>query len=104
MEQGERRPELFAEFRRVLAPGGVVMLLFQIGGERLHRTEAYGQRVDVSWYRQRPEEVGALLREAGFAVVATAVREAEGSEKTPHGYVMARRSGAGAGQRPPGWR
>ncbi|HEX4061201.1 MAG TPA: class I SAM-dependent methyltransferase [Streptosporangiaceae bacterium] len=37
-----RRPQLFAEFHRVLAPGGLLMLVFQIGDEHRHRTEFRG--------------------------------------------------------------
>lgn len=47
----ERRPEVFAEFRRVLAPGGQLMLAFQIGDERVHYDEALG---NLDFYRQDP--------------------------------------------------
>jgi len=46
----------------------------------------------VNWYRQRLEEVAGLLRAAGFDVWMTAVRESDGTEKTPQGYLLARRS------------
>ena len=39
-----RLPEVFAEFQRVLAPGGYVQLAFQAGDETLHLTEAGGMR------------------------------------------------------------
>jgi hypothetical protein len=42
-------------------------------------------------YRQQPEEVAQLLRGAGFDMWATAVREPDPQEKTPHGYVLARK-------------
>jgi SAM-dependent methyltransferase len=87
----ERRPQLFAEFHRVLAPGGLLMLVFQIGDERRHRTELLGTPVSIDWYRQRPEDVANLLREAGFEMWMIAVREPEGTEKTTQGYVLARK-------------
>ncbi len=87
----ELRPRLFAEFHRVLAPGGQLMLGFQVGDERHHRDEAWGVPIRLDWYRQRPDEVAELLREAGFEIVATVVRQPELTEKTPHGYVLARR-------------
>lgn len=36
----ERRRAVFTEFHRVLAPGGLLMLVFQIGDEQGHRTES----------------------------------------------------------------
>jgi SAM-dependent methyltransferase len=86
-----QRPQLFAEFGRVLAPGGVLMLVFQIGDERRHRSEFLGTPISVNWYRQQPADVANLLREAGFEMWVTAVREPEGSEKTTQGYVLARK-------------
>jgi ubiquinone/menaquinone biosynthesis C-methylase UbiE len=67
----ERRPEVFAEFHRVLAPGGQLMLVFQIGDDRGHRAEAFGKPVCLDWYRQQPDEVAELLRDAGFDVEDT---------------------------------
>jgi SAM-dependent methyltransferase len=89
----ELRPKVLAEFHRVLAPGGQLLLLFQIGDEVRHRTEAFGQPVDLVSYRQRPAEVAALLGEAGFDVRATVERRAEGTEKAPQGYVLADKPG-----------
>lgn len=97
----ERRREVFAEFHRVLAPGGQLMLVFQIGDERGHRAEFLGTPVSVDWYRQQPGDLADLLRETGFEMWTTAVREPEGNEKTAQGYILARKplasSGPGAG-------
>jgi ubiquinone/menaquinone biosynthesis C-methylase UbiE len=87
----EQRPQVFAEFHRVLAPGGLVMLVFQIGDERGHRAEFFGTPVSLDWYRQQPDEVAALLREAGFEMWMTAVREPEDTEKTAQGYLLGRK-------------
>lgn len=51
--------------------------------------------VCLDWYRQQPGEVAQLLRDAGFDVWATAVRQPGPAEETPHGYVLARRPGDG---------
>jgi ubiquinone/menaquinone biosynthesis C-methylase UbiE len=90
----ERRQQVFTEFHRVLAPGGMLMLVFQIGDEQGHRTDFLGTPVSVDWYRQRPDDVANLLREAGFDMWTTAVREREGNEKTSQGYLLARRPSA----------
>jgi hypothetical protein len=67
------------------------MLTFQIGDEHNHRTELFGTPISIDWYRQQPDEVAGLLREAGFDLWMTAVREREGTEKTTHGYLLARK-------------
>jgi SAM-dependent methyltransferase len=87
----ERRPELFAGFRRVLIPGGTLMLVFQVGDEQGHRTDFRGTPVSVDWYRQRPDELADLLHEAGFELWTTAIRQPEGSEPTEQGYILARK-------------
>jgi SAM-dependent methyltransferase len=68
-------PGVFAEFRRVLAPGASLMLAFQIGDEAQHYTEAWGHEVDLTIHRRRPEVVTALLAEAGFHLLVTTVHE-----------------------------
>jgi len=87
----ERRPEVLAEFHRVLAPGGQLMLVFQVGDERMHRDEVFGKPVNLDWYRQRPDELAGLLRDTGFDILSITVRENNGTEKSPQGYLMARK-------------
>jgi SAM-dependent methyltransferase len=87
----ERRREVLAEFHRVLVPGGMLMLVFQIGDEQGHRTDFRGTPVSMDWYRQRPDDLANLLRETGFELWATAVREPENNERTAQGYILARK-------------
>ncbi|ADB29360.1 Methyltransferase type 11 [Kribbella flavida DSM 17836] len=87
----DQRPQVFAEFHRVLTPGGVVMLVFQVGEEKVHRDEFLGEAISLDFYRQQPHEVAELLRAAGFDLWMTAVREPQDAEKTPQGYVIARK-------------
>jgi ubiquinone/menaquinone biosynthesis C-methylase UbiE len=87
----EQRPQVFAEFRRVLAPAGHLMLAFQVGDDRGRRDEAFGKPVSLDWYRQQPDDVAQLLRDAGFDTWATVVKEREGEEKTPQGIMIARK-------------
>lgn len=86
------RPQLLAEFYRVLAPGAPLMLTFQIGPEHNHRRDFLGTPIDISWYRQQPGELTNLLGDAGFSLWASAVREAEGTETCPQGYILARKA------------
>jgi len=86
----ERRAEVFAEFHRVLAAGGQVMLVFQIGEDRGHRDQVDGLVIALDWYRQQPDEVAQLLAEAGFDVRMQVVRAPHpGVEKVPQGYLLA---------------
>lgn len=90
----ECRPRAFAEFHRVLAPGGQLMLVFQVGDGFMHRDEVFGKPIDLTWYRQDPDEVAELLRAAGFDVWSTTVRRPEPHESTPRGYILAHKPAA----------
>ena len=50
----EQLPGVFAEFHRVLAPGGYVQLAFQVGDELSHRTEAKGHEICLDFHRRQP--------------------------------------------------
>ncbi|MDX6282689.1 MAG: hypothetical protein QOH03_3760 [Kribbellaceae bacterium] len=91
----EQRAKLFAEFHRVLAPGGVLMFVFQVGHERAQRTEYAGTAIELDFYRQQPDEVAGLLREGGFEVWMTAVRGRADQEKTDQGYLLVRKHTTG---------
>lgn len=85
-------PALYAEFRRVLAPGGHLLLAFQAGDEPRRYESAFGHRVALDFRRMRPERVAALLEAAGFTVVQHSVRAADTAhgETTPHAFLIAR--------------
>jgi SAM-dependent methyltransferase len=89
-------PQVFAEFHRVLAPGGHALLAFQVGDEPLRMSEAWGHDISLVFHRRRPEHVSALLADAGLPVHAHAVREAAPGERTPHAYLLARKAPSGA--------
>jgi ubiquinone/menaquinone biosynthesis C-methylase UbiE len=87
------RPRVFAEFHRVLAPEGMLLLAFQVGDETRHITEAYGHdNLSYDAYRLRPDQIAAELVEAGFVMHTQAVRQPAGWEPTPQGYLLAARS------------
>jgi SAM-dependent methyltransferase len=85
-------PDLFAEFRRVLAPGGWVLLVFQVGDEPMTVSEWLGHPVELRLYRRRPAFVAELLAGAGLSVRARALREPEddGVESSPRACLLAR--------------
>jgi SAM-dependent methyltransferase len=84
-------PVMFAEFHRVLAPGGHLLIAFEVGAEHVRLERAYGHDVDLDVHRFPPERVAELLRNAGLFEVARLVREAETPEKTPQAFILARR-------------
>ncbi|CAL9541971.1 Trans-aconitate 2-methyltransferase [Streptomyces sp. enrichment culture] len=86
-------PAVFAEFRRVLAPGGHLLLAFQVGDEPRHYERPFGHPVPVVFQRRRPERVAEVLEAAGFTVVLRSVRAADEGlgESSPQAALIARR-------------
>jgi SAM-dependent methyltransferase len=90
----ELLPVVFAEFHRVLAPGGHLLLAFQVGdGERRHIDQGYGHDVSLDAYRLSPDRITELLSQAGIVVTARLVREPDETEKTQQAYLLARKPG-----------
>ncbi|GAA5022435.1 class I SAM-dependent methyltransferase [Kitasatospora paranensis] len=88
----EALPALFAEFHRVLAPGGELLLIFQVGDETVHRTSAFGGPVSLDIRRRRPEAVADLLAGAGLPVHARFHRAPDAGEPSPRAFLLARRT------------
>lgn len=63
------------ECKRLLKPGGVLLVAFHIGGQTVHLDEWWGQPVDVDFNFFQPEEMVAYLQQAGFAATETTIRE-----------------------------
>jgi SAM-dependent methyltransferase len=85
-------PALFAEFRRVLVPGGHLLLAFQVGDEPRHHDRPWGHPVALDFQRRRPEAMAELLDSAGFTLRSRTVREPEPDlgESVPQVYLIAR--------------
>ncbi|MET9464504.1 class I SAM-dependent methyltransferase [Streptomyces sp. NPDC006544] len=86
---------LFAEFARVLAPGGYALIAFETGDEKIRLEHAYGHPVELDVYGAPPEHVAALLADAGLAEVARLIREPDAQERSPQGFLLTRKA-AGA--------
>ncbi|GAA4772009.1 class I SAM-dependent methyltransferase [Actinomycetospora chlora] len=87
-------PAVLAEFRRVLAPGGRLLLAFQVGDDVSHHDEAFGHRVSLDFRRMQPDDVASLLGDAGFDVTARVVRAPEQTSlaaPVPQAALLARR-------------
>lgn len=70
---------VFAHFRRVVRPGGPLLLGFHVGDETTLKTEGYGGHpMNVRVHRRQPSQVAAWLRQHGFTVDSqTTVTSAE---------------------------
>jgi ubiquinone/menaquinone biosynthesis C-methylase UbiE len=91
----ERLGDAFAEFRRVLVPGGYVLLGFQVGEEPVHLTQALGHQVSMTFRRRQPGWVAGRLAEAGLDLHAQVIREPDTDgrfrEPTPQAFLLARK-------------
>ncbi|MFF4807982.1 class I SAM-dependent methyltransferase [Micromonospora chersina] len=90
----ELLPRVFAEFHRVLAPGGHALLGFHGGDdEHVRRDRAYGHPVPLDVHFARPEGIAALLAAAGLPVTATMWQAPGEGRRRPAAYLFARKPG-----------
>jgi SAM-dependent methyltransferase len=87
----ERLGEVFAEFRRVLRPGGELLLAFQAGDERVQLHQAYGHAITLDAYRLPPAWIEDQLTAAGLVTHTRMLRDPGPGESTPQAYLLARR-------------
>ncbi|MQY27136.1 class I SAM-dependent methyltransferase [Nocardia aurantia] len=83
-------PEVFAEFGRVLRPGGPLLLGF-LAADAPHDVQPYDHRVAPAfrWATSRIEE---MLRPYGFDVEARLSREPVEPERCPQAYLQVRKN------------
>lgn len=70
-------PRAFAEIARVLAPGGLLLMAFHIGGEVIRPQEMWGQPVSIEFYHFDPDAIVRILEQAGLVLE-------EKVERAPH--------------------
>jgi SAM-dependent methyltransferase len=87
------RDELMIAFRgmrRLLKPGGILLVAFHRGKGELHEDEALGLPVSFDCTLFEPDEVAQAMAEAGFAIAETTVRRPYRQEyPTGRVYIMA---------------
>ncbi|CAM5241158.1 methyltransferase [Streptomyces spiroverticillatus] len=100
----ELLPVVFAEFHRVLAPGGHALIAFKAGDRLRHLEHAYGHELSLDVYWTSPDRIAELLGRAGLLEVARLIREPSEQERPRQGqqaYLLGRkpvRPAAGAGE------
>ncbi len=82
------------EMKRVLRPGGVLLLTFHIGDEVKHVEEWWEKPVNLDFAFYQPAEMEIWLQEAGFELEETLVREPNPDVEvaTRRAYVFARKA------------
>ncbi|MDG9715375.1 class I SAM-dependent methyltransferase [Streptomyces sp. DH24] len=75
-----RLPVLLAEFHRVLAPGGHLLIGFSASDDAAHPTQVFDHAVAPA-YRWWPDHLAAMLRETGLAEAARMVREPQPTDR-----------------------
>jgi SAM-dependent methyltransferase len=97
----EHLPATLAEFRRVLVPGGYVLLAFQAGSvadadadtEHLHLAERFGHEISLDYYWRDPDAVAEQLGKAGLRPHTRVLREPQEGEVRPRAFLLARKDG-----------
>jgi SAM-dependent methyltransferase len=87
-------PPVFAETRRVLLPGGLMLVAFHVGDETVHVDELFGARVCLDFRFHVPDRVTDALASAKLSVIERIERAPyEGAEyPSRRCYLLARAS------------
>jgi ubiquinone/menaquinone biosynthesis C-methylase UbiE len=90
-------PLVFREMRRVLQPGGLLLLAFHTGDEAVHEEELWGRPIAMDFFLFPAQEIGRSLEAAGLAIEQVIEREPYAPEveyQSRRAYIFARKPGS----------
>ncbi len=93
----ESLPVVFGEMRRVLQPGGVLLLAFHEGGAVLRPEELFGAKIATEFYHFDRARIESLLEGAGFRIEDVVERGPYSPEieyQSRRAYIFARKPAA----------
>jgi len=88
-------PLVFREMKRVLQPGGLLLLAFHTGDGVSHEDELWGRKISMDFFLLRPAEIRGYLEAAGLAVEEMLEREPYAPEveyQSRRAYIFARKA------------
>jgi len=85
--------EALQELRRVLKPGGLLLLAFHLGSEIMHVEDMWSKTVSMDFYFFEREEMEGYLRAAGYDIVEIVERPPypDVEYQSHRAYVFARK-------------
>ena len=95
----ESLPSVFREMKRVLKPGGLLLLSFHIGDEILHPNELWGQSISMDFFLFQPTDIQRYLQAAELAIEEVLEREPYPPDveyQSRRAYIFARKPSVSA--------